>query len=261
MKIKELVPDDKNANKGTEKGRKALDKSLHKYGAGRSILIDKNNRIIAGNKTAEQAEVVGIDDVVIVETDGTKLVAVKRTDLDLDSDDGKARELAVYDNRVGELDLDWDIDALSLISDTVLEDLWGTSDLLEIAGLPNLTDEEDESTYYSRKIEAPIYRPTGKKPLIKELYDDTRTRELIAEINSLDIPENEKEFLRIAANRHTIFNYKKIAEYYAHSDEKVQKLMENSALVIIDFHRAIELGFVKLSSDIDEVYNEDYDET
>ena len=105
-RISDLTPDHANANKGTERGRYALEASLRKYGAGRSILLDKNGRIVAGNKTAEVAADVGIDDVIIVETDGTKIVAVKRTDLDIDSPEG--RGLAYADNRAGELSLEWD---------------------------------------------------------------------------------------------------------------------------------------------------------
>ena len=105
-KLRDLTPDSGNANRGTERGRYALETSLRKYGAGRSILIDREGRIIAGNKTAETAADVGIDDVIIVQTDGRQLVAVQRTDLDLDSKE--ARELAYADNRVAELDLSFD---------------------------------------------------------------------------------------------------------------------------------------------------------
>ncbi|MHC4361440.1 MAG: ParB N-terminal domain-containing protein, partial [Planctomycetota bacterium] len=74
-KIEELTPDRRNANKGTQPGLRALDKSLRELGAGRSILVDKNGEIIAGNKTTERAADIGIEDVIIVPTDGTKLVA------------------------------------------------------------------------------------------------------------------------------------------------------------------------------------------
>lgn len=131
-KIDELIPDQNNANKGTQRGLRALDKSLRTYGAGRSVLLDRNNRIIAGNKTVERAADVGLDDVIIVETDGTKLVAVKRTDLDLETDGGKARALATYDNRVGQLDLDWDVDALGAIDADVLGELWTDKELQDL---------------------------------------------------------------------------------------------------------------------------------
>jgi DNA modification methylase len=88
--------------------------------------------VIAGNKTLERAVDLGMDDVIVVETDGTKLVAVQRTDLDLDNEDGKARALATYDNRSGQLDLDWDIDALSTVDVDVLKDLWTVDELDEL---------------------------------------------------------------------------------------------------------------------------------
>ena len=106
MKTSELKKDKKNANKGTKRGRELLEKSLREYGTGRSVLLDKNGHIVAGNKTVEAAARLGIDDVIVVPTDGTKIVAVQRTDLDIDSPVG--RGLAYADNRVGEIDLEWD---------------------------------------------------------------------------------------------------------------------------------------------------------
>lgn len=131
-KISDLVQDKYNANKGTERGLRALDESLRELGAGRSILIDRENRIIAGNKTAERAADIGLDDVIVVETDGTKLVAVKRTDLDLENGDGRARKLAYADNRIGELDLEWnaEIVAADVADGLDLSSLWSAGELL-----------------------------------------------------------------------------------------------------------------------------------
>ena len=108
--IDSLIPDDKNFNKGTEFGEHLMDESLRKFGLGRSILIDKNNRIIAGNKTAEKAADIGFDNVIIVETNGNSLVAVKRTDIDLDS--AKGRELALADNATSKANLSFDTDLI-----------------------------------------------------------------------------------------------------------------------------------------------------
>ena len=55
MKITELEFDKKNFNKHTQKGTKLLEKSLRKFGGARSIVIDKNNKIIAGNGVVEMA--------------------------------------------------------------------------------------------------------------------------------------------------------------------------------------------------------------
>lgn len=104
--IESLVPDNKNFNKGTEYGDRLMDESLRRFGLGRSILIDKNNRIIAGNKTAEKAADIGFTDVLVVEVDGNQLVAVKRKDIDLDT--SKGRELALADNATGKANLSWD---------------------------------------------------------------------------------------------------------------------------------------------------------
>ena len=112
--IESLVPDDKNFNKGTQYGDHLMDESLRRFGLGRSILIDKNNRIIAGNKTAEKAADIGFTDVVVVEVDGNQLVAVKRKDIDLDS--AKGRELALADNATGKANLAWDEELISDIS-------------------------------------------------------------------------------------------------------------------------------------------------
>jgi hypothetical protein len=95
-----LTPDDRNANVGTERGRAMVEESLRRYGAGRSILVDRYGRIIAGNTTHEAAVDIGLTDAVIVKTDGRKLVVVMREDLDLDSP--TARALAVADNRTSE---------------------------------------------------------------------------------------------------------------------------------------------------------------
>lgn len=106
------TPDTRNANKGTERGRELLARSLRELGAGRSILVDKNGRIIAGNKTFEQAQAMGLK-VREVSTDGDTLVVVRRNDLDLEDGTGKARQLAYADNRVAQIDLEWEAEQLA----------------------------------------------------------------------------------------------------------------------------------------------------
>lgn len=132
--IAHLVPDPQNANAGTEEGEQLLKSSLEDLGAGRSILIDRNGVIIAGNKTAGQAAAAGIRDVLVVETDGSQLVAVRRTDLDLRTD-ARAKRLALADNRVAQLDLAWDEEALAAIAAQAPEALEGLWTVQEIAAL------------------------------------------------------------------------------------------------------------------------------
>lgn len=158
----------------------------------------------------------------------------------------------------------WNWDSLSSWSAADLRE-WGMdADSLkdwqaDVTALKELlASEGGEDETYSRKIEAPIYTPKGDKPALSELYNEARTKELLAEIDAAELPEDEKQFLRVAAQRHTVLNFKRIAEYYAHSPAPVQRLMENSALIIIDFKRAIELGYVKLSEEIAAQYLKDY---
>jgi hypothetical protein len=108
--IEDYTPDQANSNRGAERGRGMLEHSLRTYGAGRSILVDRNGITIAGNKTLEVAAELGLS-VREVETDGHELVVVRRSDLDL-ARDPRARELAYADNRVGQVDLDWDAQRL-----------------------------------------------------------------------------------------------------------------------------------------------------
>jgi DNA modification methylase len=125
--ISSLVLDEKNANKGTKRGRELLEESLGKYGAGRSVVVDRNNRVIAGNKTVEAAVASGMKSISVIQTDGSSLVAVQRNDLDLKRDK-KARELAIADNRIGELDLEWNTEVLASL-DVDLEQFWNENEL------------------------------------------------------------------------------------------------------------------------------------
>ena len=145
MKLSDLKQDSKNANKGTPRGRKVLASSLEQYGAGRSVLIDRDGNLIAGNKTAQQAANAGIEDVIVVQTDGTQLVAVQRTDLSID--DPKALGLAVADNRSSEVGLQWDADVLKELSvDLDLQPYFTEAELADLTGtaLPDPDDAEDE---------------------------------------------------------------------------------------------------------------------
>ena len=136
--IADLTFDNLNANVGTEYGTGMLEDSLRTYGAGRSILADKNGKIIAGNKTAEMAGQIGIEDVEVVQVDGNRLVVVQRTDLDMDKDI-RARELGIVDNRSGEVNLGWNPDALKQLAESGvnLEKFWSKEALRKLVGSEN----------------------------------------------------------------------------------------------------------------------------
>lgn len=133
MSINDLLLDENNPNRGTPRGRKLLKRSLKKLGAGRSILLDSENRVISGNKTLEAAKSLGFTNVRIVDSDPNTLIAVRRPDLNLETDK-KARELAISDNRVSELDLSWNPEVLK----TTDVDL---AELFEPIEYDNITNE------------------------------------------------------------------------------------------------------------------------
>ena len=119
-------------------------------------------------------------------------------------------------------------------------------------------NEQEEEESYSSKIEAPVYEPKNKPPHLLELCNDSKAKSLVREIDQSNLKEEEKFFLRLAANRHSVFHYEKIADYYSHASIEMQKHMEKSALVIIDFDKAIEGGFVRLCEDIKTQFMEEY---
>jgi hypothetical protein len=149
IKATSLIADDKNFNKGSEVGAEMIRKSFEKFGAGRSILLDKNNRIIAGNKSVEYS---GIEDVLIVESDGTQLIAVKRTDIDLDSPQG--REMALADNASAKANIVFDAELIEAeLGEAVCEE-WG----IDVG--TKLTDEMSEDFTLASGDKAPFQQMT-----------------------------------------------------------------------------------------------------
>lgn len=152
VSIETLVQDDHNFNKGTEAGRKLMERSFTELGAGRSILVDKDGRIIAGNKSQQAAIAAGIKKVRIIETQGDELVAVKRTDISLDSKEG--RELALADNLTTQVNLVWDEAELTSVAaqEGIDLELWGFTQYevsqgkVESVGELDVDDFEEEQT-------------------------------------------------------------------------------------------------------------------
>lgn len=136
--IKDLKFDDKNFNKHTEYGMSLLEKSLRENGAGRSILLDKDNNIIAGNGVVEAAGQIGLEKVKIVEAKGDEIIAVKRTDISLDSH--KGREMALADNATAAVDLDWDDEAIK--SEFTEEETKGWGVDLDWKDVEEITEDE-----------------------------------------------------------------------------------------------------------------------
>lgn len=113
-----------------------------------------------------------------------------------------------------------------------------------------------DDTKYSRAIRVPQYNPSEVKPHIDSLLDYSKYSKLLQNIKNSNVSEEEKKFLKLAASRHIVFNYAKIADYYAHASKEMQELMEQSALVILDIDDAIANGYVKLSAKMNQLVDE-----
>lgn len=110
--IKDLKSDHKNARKRTDRSAELIKESLQRYGAARSIVIDEENRILAGNGTIEGAKEAGIDRIRVIETDGDEVIAVRRTGLTEEQKVG----LALADNRTADLS-EWDQEMLNRLGE------------------------------------------------------------------------------------------------------------------------------------------------
>ena len=244
--IADLVEDPANARTHDAKNLRAIKGSLKRYGQQKPIVVDVNGVVIAGNGTLAAAREMGWESIDVVRS---TLVGAE------------AVGYAISDNRTSEL-AHWDDDILAKSLAALDADGWDLPDMGwddEDWGKPKdaLDPEPGGDSVYSTKIESPIYEPTGPCPPLEALVDLERAKALAAEIDASELPDGIKNFLRAASWRHAVFNYEQIAEYYAHASPALQKLMERSALVIIDFDQAIELGFVALSEKLAEAYRVD----
>ena len=174
LDLEDLKYDDLNFNKGTLRGKVLLDRSFDKFGAGRSILIDKNNCIIAGNKSVKSALSNGISKCRVIETQGDELVAVRRIDIDLSSSEG--REFALADNATSKANFNLDYNNIMQAVDDVKLDTeaWGIKDL------PSLLVEFKESKKTKEEK-----REEDKKKFIFKGYSVPMTDEEYEQLTNL----------------------------------------------------------------------------
>ena len=240
VSVESLVPYARNSRTHSPQQVDKIAASIKEFGFLNPIITDGENGIVAGHGRVLAAQKLGLDTLPVIE-------AAHLTD-------AQRRAYVIGDNRLA-LDAGWDNDMLKVEMkdlDAAGFDLTLTGfDLGEVAdifaGFGQDHPKDTLSENYSRKIEAPIYEITGKCPSISDMMDRAKTKKLQSEIERAELPDEVRSFLSFAAERHTVFNFRNIAQFYAHADAGVQDLMERSALVIIDFDRAIEEGFVSLA--------------
>ena len=230
MSVNDLIPYENNPRKNDEAVGKVAE-SIREFWFKVPVIIDRDNVIVAGHTRVRAAKQIGLETVPVIIAD------------DLTEEQVRAFRLA--DNKTSEF-AEWDFEKLA-------EELAGIENIdMENFGFtfPEDEEEKEENNPYTEKTNIPQYEITGDVPDISELVDEEKTEELLADIENSGLPHKEKEFLKKAAQRHLVFNYRKVAEYYAAASPEMQDLMEKSALVIIDYNNAIAYGYSKLSEKI-----------
>lgn len=234
--------------------------SIQEFGFKVPIIVDEAGSIVCGHTRYKAALELGMSHVpCIVASDLTpkQIQAFRLVD-------NKVSEFSSWDFskleiEIGELDAEFNLDDFGFFSDS---ERAGSSpaDVGSAAEMQDDTARDDRNIYTGRIITS-VYEITGDCPKTEELVDRTRAESLLEEIDRTPgLPDAVRDFLRIAAMRHYVLHFDRIAEFYAHAVPPVQRLMENSCLVIIDYDRAIELGYVQMARALADEYDREYPE-
>lgn len=236
MPTGDLIPYENNTKIHPPEQVEHIANSIKRFGWQQPIVIDKNNVVIIGHGRLLAAKQMGLQEVPVVYAD------------DLSEEDAQALRLA--DNKLNESP--WDFGKL----EQELAELNIAGIDMTQFGFDDIQLSGSDENPYTGKVNIPQYDPTGEHEAISDLVDTSKTDELIAEIEESELEENEKEFLKLAAQRHLAFNYKKIANYYADASPEMQEFMERSALVIIDYENAIANGYTRLNDSVKEMFDD-----
>lgn len=245
MELKKIRPNPDNPRTISERDFEKLKKSIKEFPKMmelRPIVIDEDGVILGGNMRYEAMKALGFETVPASWVKTAKELT-----------EAQKREFVIKDNSgFG----DWDWEAIANEWDDLPLSDWG----LEVPTFEDVSaDEQPDLEKYTQKVDAPIYEPKGEKPALEDLYNETRTDELITKIEKASVSSELKFFLKKAAQRQRVFHYDKIAEFYSHLEKEEQELFEDAVLVIIDFDDAIANGYVRLSESIAEVYKRERD--
>lgn len=246
IRAADIIPHPQNPRYHPQAQREAVAASFDELGQiGRIIININNGYLVDGEERSWLA---------LEQGDDTE-VAVDWVDL---TEEEHLKALAYYD--ATGLMATYDRERLDAITADLQSESSAINEMLEhlkeiALDPPDGSPEEDP--FYTRKIDIPIYEPSNERPEMETLYDDSHTRHLIAQIDASDVSEAEKDFLRLAAYRHTVLNFARIADLYAHGSPALQRLMEDSALVMIDFDRALELGYAEFTKRVSKLIGEE----
>jgi hypothetical protein len=226
-KVSELKGWEDNPRTITKEAYQELKESVENLGNFDPLVINIDGTVIAGNQRLRYYVEKGEQEVE---------VSVPERELT----EEEIKKIGIISNRhSGE----WDMDKLAE----------GFSEVLGDLGLDDLLKEIADKDFYSTKIEAPLYEITGDKPSLDDLVTLDRYNEIVKAIDESELGEDIKRFLRFGATRFITFDFSRIAEFFAHSSKEEQEYFIKQALVIIDYERAIELGFVSFMDSLIEI--------
>jgi hypothetical protein len=244
VSVNELIPYANNSRTHSAAQIAQIAASIKEFGWTKPILTDGEYGVIAGHGRLLAARKLGYEEVPTIELKGMT--------------EAQKKAYIIADNKLA-LNAEWDEEILKVEIEALKEEGFDIDFLgFDNKELEELFDvSETSANAYTQKAEAPTYEPSDLKPNIKDLYDDSKAFEIIEKIKAANIPQAEKDFLMLTAGRHVVLNFQLIADYYAHSSKEIQELMESSALVIVDVDDAIANGWMKLSEELNELYDED----
>jgi hypothetical protein len=230
----------------------AISESLKLHGQYRPIVVQKSTgHILAGNHTYKAAKALKWKEVAVtyVDVNDDQAIRILLTD-------NKTSDLAAYDeSALAEL-----LKELAQSTTGLIGTMYDGDELDQIiSDLSNNPVGEEAENAYTQKVAIPQYEIVGEEPDPKELVDLSRVDQLQSSIAKANIPDEVRQFLEYGTWRHARFNYRKIAEFYPHQSKEIQKLMEESVLVIIDADDAIAHGYAQFQKTINTLIEEDRD--
>lgn len=238
-RVSDLIPYGKNAKKHDETQVANVANSIRRFGWQQPIVVDERDVVVIGHCRLLAAKKLGLTEVPVTVASGLT--------------DDEIRELRIADNKTNESP--WDLGLLA-------EDIEGLDfdgfelDLVTAPSVENLMGDDER---YTKETRVPQYEPKGDISPVTSLIDHGKADALLAEIESADITDDQKEFLRLAAYRHCRIDFEAVADYYVHQDEHMQRLMERSALVIIDYDDAIANGYTTMHDTLEQMLEDDLD--
>lgn len=250
-----LVPYAKNPRTHSDEQVRQIAKSMVEFGFTNPILVDSASGIIAGHgrlKAAQQLNLAQVPVILLDHLTEDQKRAYVIADNRLAEQSGWDYELLKYEIRELQAAA-FDLDAIGFSDEELLAIDLGLDQ--EAAAKE---DEEGADAAYTQKVVTPIYEPGESCPEVRELWDRSKADSLQAQIRQAKLPAELQSFLLDAAERFVLFRFDRVADYYAHTSRQVQELFEESALVLIDFDKAIANGFVKLNADVDAAFAEDH---